>query len=293
MLALKKIFIFALTLSTTLTFFSCGSAVVEKQESNHEALLQQRIVSLNGTLTELLFEFGLGDAVVAVDVTSTFPEQVQRLPKVGHSRSFQAEGILMHNPDVIIGKAEEVSPELRKQLEGTGVRVLVLEQEYSKEGTANLIKTVATELNIEHKTETLLERLNQDFTRISALSNKPRAMFIYARGAGTLLVAGSNTQMHALIDLAGGKNCFEELEGFKPLTAEGLVKHNPEVVILFEKGMESLNGREALASVPGITQTDAFKNDNFIIIDGQLASGFGPRLGIAAAELNKAFSNLN
>jgi len=263
---------------------------VAKQQNTEETM---RIVSLNGTITEILYAFELGDKVVANDVTSTFPEAAEQLPKVGHSRSFNAEGILMYNPSLVIGKTEEVNDALKQQLEAAGVSLFLVNQRYSLEGTEAIIDTLANKLQKQALAKQLKDAIKTKLTSVSKSDKKPKVLFIYARGAGTLLVAGKNTQMHALIELAGGENTFENIEGFKPLTAEALVAQNPDAIILFEKSVESLNGKEALVNIPGITETKAFKNNNFIIMDGQLASGFGPRLGIAVDNLSYALSNLN
>jgi iron complex transport system substrate-binding protein len=284
----KRIFYF---LPFSLLFFSCGVSESDANNSKPINSKKDKIVTLNGTLTELLYAFNLGSQIVANDVTSTFPKQAAELPKVGHSRSFQAEGILMYAPDIIFGKSEEVSPELANQLKASGATLHLINQNYSVDGTKDLIRKIGQIINAEQEAENLLAQLDVDLSMVQPINSKPKALFIYARGAGTLLVAGRNTQMHSLIEIAGGENAFANLEGFKPLTAEALVQTNPDVIILFEKGLESLNGKEALAKIPGIRQTNAFKNNHFVIMDGQLASGFGPRLGKAAIELNQAFLN--
>src|SRR3546814_14071921 len=96
-----------------------------------------------------------------------------------------------------------------------------------------------------------------------------------------MMVAGENTQMEQVIHMAGGQNAVRGFEDFKPLTAESLVAANPDVILLFDSGLDSLGGMEGLLKVRGIAQTNAGKNRKVIEMDGQLLTGFGLRLGKA------------
>jgi len=102
-------------------------------------------------------------------------------------------------------------------------------------------------------------------------------------------VAGEDTQMDQMIRLAGGKNAATGFKDFKPLTPEALVAANPEIIVLFDSGMESLEGLDGLLALPGMNATTAGQQGNFISMDGQYLAGFGPRVGEAVAELNQNF----
>jgi len=106
------------------------------------------------------------------------------------------------------------------------------------------------------------------------------------------MVAGDNTTMAQMIQLAGGTNVATGFNDFKPLTAEALVEANPEIVVLFNSGTESLEGHAGVSQLPGMAATVAGKEGNFISMDGQYLSGFGPRVGAAVAELNQRFQEI-
>ena len=49
----------------------------------------ERIVSLNGSTTEILFALGIGANVVGCDASSTYPKHVkENLPSVGYQKGF-------------------------------------------------------------------------------------------------------------------------------------------------------------------------------------------------------------
>ena len=63
----------------------------------------QRIVSLTPHLTELLFDIGAGDRVVATDDASDFPPEVAPLPRVANYRSINLEALLAHERGILTG----------------------------------------------------------------------------------------------------------------------------------------------------------------------------------------------
>jgi iron complex transport system substrate-binding protein len=120
--------------------------------------------------------------------------------------------------------------------------------------------------------------------KMPALQKK--VLFIYARGAGTMLVSGTGTSVDAMIKLAGARNAVQEFSDFKPLSAESLVVAQPDVILMFPDGLQSMGGLEGLLKVPGVAQTPAGKARKIITMDGELLTGFGLRLPEAIRELH-------
>ncbi len=246
-----------------------------------------RIVSLSGTISEIICDLGRQSQLVGVDVTSTYPATLDKLPKVGHTRTISAEGVLAQRPTLVVGTTESLKPEVAAQLKSAGVRVELFRQVYSVEGTKQLIKDVAAAFGASAQVPALLQKLDTQLAQVRQPAKAPRVLFIYARGTGTLMVAGQGTQVEKIVQLAGGQNAATGFTEFKPLTAEALVAANPDVLLLFDSGLQSLGGKAGLLQVPGIAQTTAGRTGRVVEMDGQLLTGFGPRLGLAAAELAK------
>jgi iron complex transport system substrate-binding protein len=247
-----------------------------------------KIVSVNGTISEILAAIGLEANIVGVDVTSTYPISLKNKPKVGHNRNLSAEGILALQPDVVTGLSTDIKPELADQLRSAGVKLVLFTQELTPDGTKKLIRAVSNSFGNKPKAEALIRKLDQDLVAASKLmkaGTRPKVLFIYARGTGTMMVAGQDTPLERMIQLAGGQNAIKGFADFKPLTAESLVQADPDVILLFSSGMKSLGGPTGLLDVQGISQTKAGKAKRFITMEGELLTGFGPRLGLAIAEL--------
>ncbi|MGD1847691.1 MAG: hemin ABC transporter substrate-binding protein [Salibacteraceae bacterium] len=256
-----------------------------KKSSEAEA---QKIVSLNGAISETIAAAGYAHQLVGVDVTSTYPESVAKVPKVGYNRNIQAEGVLALSPTLILGNEGNLKPEVRQQFKSVSVKtVLFPKREWTLEGTEKLLRDICDQIDATDKVDPMMIEIKEKLSQVQPFETAPRVLFIYARGAGTLLAAGSGTQMQAIIEMAGGQNAVSGFEQFKPLTSESLVEANPEVILMFSGGLESLEGTSGLLEVPGVIETSAGQNEAIVTMDGPLLSNFGPRLGEAALLLNK------
>jgi len=262
------------------------------QEGNKKAskksTTENRIVSLNGALSETVFALGNEKELIARDVTSTFPNYVRdSVTDLGHVRSIGIESILSEKPDMILALEGDLSEDLKGGLKNTNIKTHYFKQEYSVDGAKKLIKEVADVIGSED-TKPLEEKIDADLKEVEAFEKTPKVLFIYARGAGTLMVAGAETPMQGIMELAGAENAAEGIDGFKPLTEEALLKANPDAVLLFDSGLESVGGKKGLLkTVPALTQTHAGKNEAILTMDGGLLSEFGPRVGEAAKTLNQ------
>jgi iron complex transport system substrate-binding protein len=273
------------------TAFAVSSCNSKAEKDPAVGLVQDstKIVSLNGTISEILAGLGLEKNIVGTDITSNFPETLKKKPKVGHNRNINAEGVLALMPDVIIGIKKDVPGPLAAQFKAAGVKLILLDQDFSETGARVLIHSLADSLKYSAKGDSIVKILDTDLAKIKPAADvkqKPKVLFIYARGTGTMMVGGTGTQVEKAIELAGGENAVKDFADYKPLTAEALVNANPDVILLFDSGLQSLGGAEGLTKVQGIKETNAGKNKKIITMDGELLSSFGPRLGLAIQELS-------
>ena len=285
---MKKLFISTAILAL---LASCNNKDAKTEtvatDKTEVAISNEKIVSLNGAITEILADLGEENNLVGVDVTSTYPTSVKEKAKdLGHVRSLSIEALLALKPTKVFVIYKDLTPEQIAQLKNAGISVEIVKQDFSVEGTKELVKTIATSL---HKTdyEAINTKIDTDLKALKPLATKPKVLFIYSRGAGNLMVAGKNTPMEKIIAIAGGENAISEFEDFKPLTPEAVVKGNPDYILMFDKGLESIGGVDGVLKLEGVATTNAGKNKKIIAMDGALLSGFGPRVGQAAAQLNQ------
>lgn len=281
---------------------SCGESAVnstttmDATEANEPS--QQRIVSLSGTITELLYYLNVEEELVGVDITSVYPEAATQLPKLGHVSQLNTEALLQLKPTVVLVDKEQQEQEALQQLTAAGVKVVGLTFSQNLDNAVGLAKQLQVPLPI---TQAQIAALEQQLTAdrvvlersLAAMDGqaKPKVLFLYARGTNRLMVAGTDTTAEAMIEAAGGQNAITDFSDFQALTPEALVAAAPEVILMFTSGLASLDGVEGLSQVPGIAQTPAYRNKRVIAMDGAYLLGFGPRAVEAATELAKQLHN--
>lgn len=247
----------------------------------------RRIVSVGGAITETVFALGAGDQVVAVDTSSVYPDTVARLPKVGYQRMLSAEGILALSPDLVIVGDEAGPPAAIEQLRNAGVRVERMPPAKTPDEAVARLGAVGRALDLPYST--LAVRMRRDAAAAVARvqPNGPRFILIYARGAGTLMVAGGDTGGSAMVELAGGRNAVRDVQGFKPLSPEVLIDAAPDVIVVPARGLATVGGEAGLLALPGMRDTPAGRDRRIVAYDDLLLLGFGPRLPSAIDELAK------
>jgi iron complex transport system substrate-binding protein len=175
------------------------------------------------------------------------------------------------------------------QLRSAGVRVEVITDEPTVESAKEKIRQIAELIGRVDAGNALVEEMEQELAAARALREEatatPRVLFIYARGSGSMNVAGRGTTAEAMIELAGARNAITGFEGFKPMTAEAVVSAAPDVILVLTRGLDSVGGVDGLLEQPGISLTPAGENRRIVAMDDLLMLGFGPRLGTAVNEL--------
>ncbi|KES18701.1 ABC-type hemin transport system, periplasmic component [Gilliamella apicola SCGC AB-598-I20] len=252
----------------------------------------QRIVIAGGSLTEIVFALGVGDDVVGVDKTSSYPEKVKQLPQIGYWKLLNIEGVLSLKPTLFITLNDVEPDNVIEKVSESKVDVLALQR---VPGTIELlyenITKIASKLNKQKEGELLINRIKINLadlqTKIATHPQKTKVLSLMSMG-GTNSVAGKNTTIDALIAIAGGENLANH-NSFKSYTAESIIAINPEVIILNKYSIDQLGGLDKINTIPGITETSAFKNNRITIIDDSYLFGIGPRVDEAAKLLFQSF----
>jgi len=246
-----------------------------------------RVVGLGSAVTETLFALGVGEAVVGADLSSLHPPATATLPKVGYFRQFSAEGVLSLAPDLVLASSDTGPAVALDRLRGAGVKVQVLGPSASLDDARSNLRAIAAAVERVAEGEALIAAIDRQVEEVAALRARtgvrPRVLFVYARGPGSVMVAGSETPAAEMLRLAGATNAIDAFTGFRPISAEAVIAAHPDFIVIPARGLESIGGVAGLGSQPGVAQTTAA--DRVIAIDDLKLLGFGPRVGEALLEL--------
>lgn len=251
----------------------------------------KRIITLSTALSEVTYALGAGSKIVAVDVTSEYPQEINKKPRVSKDRNVSLEGLLSFRPDLVLAPPAELSMAVETKLKKLGVRVVIIQQEYSVKGAQRFIREVATAIGEPQAGVQLANKVNAELgkamVKLNGASKKPKVLFVYAQGVGLMSVAGKGSHIEAIISLAGGRNAVQEFNDFKPYSTESLIQTNPDIILLFDFGASSLGGKQGILRMPGVSLTNAGKTGRIISMNGPLLINFANRLPQAITELNK------
>ncbi|MBC7267427.1 MAG: ABC transporter substrate-binding protein [Streptomyces sp.] len=243
-----------------------------------------RVVPLSGSLSEIVFSLGLGDRVVARDISTTFA-QAADLPLVTRAHDVSAESVLSLRPDLVLAEETTGPAEAMRQIRDAGVPVLVVAPAHGLDDVGPRIRSVAAALGVPSAGERLTERSERRITavreQVPAEDPKPRVAFLYLRGSASVyLIGGRDSGATSLIEAAGAVDAGVEsglTKDFTALTSEALVKAAPDAILVMSKGLESVGGIDGLAEIPGIAQTPAGMDLRVVSIEDGVLLNYGPR----------------
>jgi iron complex transport system substrate-binding protein len=192
-----------------LAWCGLGWALHARQDSAAAPAGQpRRIVSLTPDVTEILFALGLGEQVVGVSTFCDYPPEAAAKPKVGTYWEPDMEAIVSRTPDLIAGERSSKSDVLQR-LGRMGYR------------TASLKMDTIADLSCAMDT---LAHLTGQLPKRAALDNE-----FAARLAA---VAGRNTFVNEIIELAGGRNAIGPTTmAYPPLGIEQVLGAKVDVII--------------------------------------------------------------
>jgi len=247
----------------------------------------ERVISLGGAVTEIIYRLGAEDQLVAVDSTSTRPAAAAELPDVGYMRALSAEGLVAMRPEVIIASEKSGPPEALEAVKSAGVEIYEVPADPSLGGVREKIRAISERLGKQEAARELLAEFDGEVEKLKAATSgvEPvRAVYLMSRGDGVLLAAGKGTAADAMLSLSGAENVMD-YEGYKPVSAEALLALGPEVVVTGDRTAEAMGGTGALAEHPAVAHTPAAKGGRIFVMDDLVLLGFGPETPRAALEL--------
>lgn len=250
-----------------------------------------RVLALDvyGTLSRTVFELGLGEQLVGRDVSTQFPD-AEGLPLVtqnGHD--LNAEAILELDPTLIITDTSLGPWDVMLQMRDSDIPVVVVDSHRGLDNLTSLTEQVAAALGVPEAGAALAERVESEVAAVaediatvapSSENERLRTVFLYVRGAsGIYYMFGEGSGADGLIEAIGGYDVSSEIgwAGMRPVTDEGLIAAQPELVLMMSAGLESAGGIDGLLErLPALAATPAGENQRFVDMADAQILGYGP-----------------
>lgn len=275
---------------------SLGSVATLAAETKTNMEPSGGIVSIGGSLTEIIYALGEEGRLIARDTTSTFPEVAKELPDVGYIRSLSPEGVLSVDPKMVIALEGAGPPEAVSVLKSADIPFISIPEVYSRSGIVGKILAVGDALKATDAAKKLAKKVDEDLAEAEAKSSKVQSkksvMFVLSLRGGKVLASGSNTSADAIIRMAGGVNAVDGFSGYKPLTDEAVITAAPDVILMMHRKGHTADNSE-LESHAALGATPAVKGSKVIRMNGLYLLGFGPRTADAVRELSDKLYSTN
>lgn len=238
----------------------------------------KRVVSLAPSITEIVFDLECGDLLKGATTYSDFPEEAQRLPKVGSYVYLDLEKIVSLKPDLCIGIKDGNPKEIVMRLESLGIPVYAVNPRSidSIQSTVLEIGELLQACQIaRHMVEEMKSRIDYIRQLVITAESQPRVFFQI--GIAPIVSAGSDTFIHELIEIAGGVNLAQSYTSYPRFSTEEVVVAAPDIMIItsMARGKAFDQVKSSWDQWPNIP---AVKNDRIFLVDSDLFDRPTPRL---------------
>ena len=232
---MKQIFIKKFHVSIFCLFFLISGLFQSLEASSFFEHQPQRIISTSPSITEILFELGLQDRIVAVTDFCIYPEEACHLPSIGGVLNPDIETIVSLTPDLIILQSD--SAKMEKNIKSLGIPTFSIKVRTISD-IFESINLLGKELNCQEAAKKLLfllkDKINTFKQRVAGRLPKKVLLLLgdSSNPARDLYAVGPGTFLNELLVLSGGKNILKNSKAQYPkLSKEFIIEQSPEIII--------------------------------------------------------------
>ena len=262
-----------------------GFALFGRQQQGEKAATLScepgRIVSMAPNLTEILFALGLGDKIVGVAAGSDYPPRAVSKPKMGTFWQPSIEAVIAAKPDLVITLGFSQQRNLAQRLERIGYRTATVNIERISE-LSEAIRTIGEVTGRKPRADELVRAIREKLKNLSVLVGaREKVKILWVVQREPLRVAGRNTFVNEMIELAGGENAIgPTVHKYPPISSEQVYACGADVIIEPAMTTKDLGAQRAGAVKywSRFKNIGPVKNGRVYVIDGDIVSRLGPRL---------------
>jgi len=240
-----------------------GAAEVQKNEFN-------RIISAAPSNTEIITALGMADRLIAVDRYSAgIPGVPGGLPEIDFFYP-DTEAIIGLEPDLIVANeinSYGVADNPFKLLGDMGINVVDIPASVSIEGICNDIITIAEVLGVKERGEALAASMKDEITQIAAAAEASEKKTVYFEISGPpfMYSFGRGTYLNEMIEIAGGRNIFDDQNSWFSPSAEEIITRNPDIIFTmnysWEDTVAEMKSRMAFDTITAIKENRVYAID--------------------------------
>lgn len=242
----------------------------------------QRIVSLNPTTTEILFALGAGARLVGRSSYDSWPAAARGVADVGPGIKPNVEAIIARRPDLVLLYASSDNQPAAQRLRAAGIATAAFKVDSIAEfdRLARLLgRMVGDSARGALVADTVMRTLDSVRTLTKELI---RVTVVMPAWHEPLLVIGGGSFISELIEIAGGRNVYADVNSPSPsVSFEDILKRSPDVVLVGPESGERIKAQTKWRALPAV------RNNRLLVIDTATVLRPATRLGEGALSLAK------
>ena len=248
------------------------------------AATPSRVVSVVPHLTELLYDIGAGDKLVAIDDASDYPAEVKTKPKVANYRSINVEALLAQQPDLILGWRSAQSRMLA-QLEQLGIPVFYSEPT-DFASLATEMRALGKLLGVEKSANEAADRYLARLHDLQQRYGQPTGVKVfYQLWYPPLTSVSGNAWPAQASELCGGINVMASAKTPYPqVDMEQVIRANPALILAGSQDPDTLSHWQKWPNL------DAVQHQRLDLISSDELHRFTPRALNAVEQVCQAIA---
>jgi iron complex transport system substrate-binding protein len=229
----------------------------------------KRIISLAPSITESLYQLGLGDNLIAVTSYCNYPKGAKEKIKIGTLINPNVEKIFSLSPDLVLTIKDVNRSQTIEKLKNLGLKVVTFQECKNFSDILERFMQLAVLVGKESRAERIIKQAKEKVADITKdLKGLSAIRVFWQVNARPLITVGIDTFANSMIEFCGGINIFSELNSRYPrVSYEEVLLRNPEVIILVTMG--DITDNEKLFW-QRFKQIDAVKNGRVYLINADL-----------------------
>ena len=235
----------------------------------------KRIISLSPSITEILFEIGSGNQVIAVDNLSNYPNEAPISDISAYDPNVEAISLL--NPDLVILSYNIKN--LNTALKKIGIETIYLPAPLNFEDILDQIDYLGLKTGNEDKAKNLISNMKVRMKTLQKLRENEKATKIYHEIDPNYYSPSKFSFIGDIYQKLNYKNVANKADisnlGYPKLSPELIISENPDLIVLPGKDNKYV---EKVKLRPGWGYIEAVKKNNFLLTNNDIASRWGPRI---------------
>lgn len=194
-----------------------------------------RIASGSPAVTEILYELGLKDKIIAMDKNSDIKElDDMKIPKVSFYQ-MNTESIFSLKADLIIlstfNKADR--EDFIEFMKAKGTDVIYVSDVKSIKNVYDCIREIGEKTERKSEAENIISKMEKEINEVKEISKnieKKKKVYFEISPFPSMYTFGKDVFMNEMLEIAGVENIFNDKSGWFIPSLEVIARRNPDII---------------------------------------------------------------